>query len=67
MSRHRYFHAATEASSAIDLMAAAERVLASSNAGESVGSAELGAVLTLKAPTTTAVGTHTAVLTLTAI
>jgi hypothetical protein len=41
--------------------------LASSAAGSSVGTAELGAVLDLLAPTTTLTGTHTAVLTLTAI
>jgi hypothetical protein len=43
------------------------RTLASSAAGDSVGQATLGADLTLQAPTTTTVGTHTAFLTLTVI
>jgi hypothetical protein len=43
------------------------RTLASSAAGESVGTATLGAALTLYAPTTTTSGSHVATLTFTVI
>jgi len=43
------------------------RTLATSPAGSSVGTADLGADISLVAPTTTLPGSHTAVLTLTAI